>query len=200
LGLLISRRVVFALSLGLFAAFYLFVVRRVAGFVEDEFDFLGPLAEIALIFAAALIWLPLYAWMNRFLTKRAQIYADFSKRLIQEAARILDLDRKLQYLAEQVGQTFHLRRALLLTSTTPRLEGRYGAESSPPAEADLAVLETSALASRADFFHSHQTHDAEPRRILGRYGFNYVFPLWYENHLTGLLLTGYLAQDLSRRR
>jgi signal transduction histidine kinase len=187
-GLLISRRVVFALSLGLFAAFYLFMVRRVAGFVEDEFDFLGPLAEIALIFAAALIWLPLYAWMNRFLTKRAQIYADFSKRLIQEAARILDIDHKLQYLAEQVGQTFHLRRALLLTSTSPRLEGRYGPVSSPPAESDLAALEASALTSRADFFHSHQTHDAEPRRILGQYGFNYAFPLWYENHLTGLLL------------
>ena len=61
LGLLISRRLVFALVLGVFSAFYLFLVRRVADFVEDEFDFLGPLTELALIFAAALIWLPLYA-------------------------------------------------------------------------------------------------------------------------------------------
>ena len=82
LGLLISRRVVFALVLGVLFAVYLFLVRRVADFVQEEFDFLGPLTELALILAAAMVWLPLYAWMTRFLSKRTQLYADFSKRLI----------------------------------------------------------------------------------------------------------------------
>ncbi len=187
-GLLISRRIIFALSLGVFAAFYLFLVRRVAGFVEDEFDFLGPLAEIALIFAAALVWLPLYAWMNRFLTKRAQIYADFSKRLIEEAARILDFDRRVQYLAEEVGRSFHLRRVLLVTSATPRLQGRHGPVDGELAEADLAALERAARETRAEFVQAHHTRQAPMREILHRTGFNYLFPLWYENHLTGLLL------------
>jgi signal transduction histidine kinase len=188
LGLLISRRIIFALNLGVFAAFYLFLVRRVAGFVEDEFDFLGPLAEIALIFAAALVWLPLYAWMSRFLTKRAQIYADFSKRLIEEAARILDFDRRVQYLAEEVGRSFHLRRALLVTSSSPRLQGRHGPADEELTEIDLAALEHAAHETRAEFVQAHHTRHAPMREILHRTGFNYLFPLWYENHLTGLLL------------
>ena len=186
-GLFISRRIVFALNLGLFAAFYLFLVRRLAGFFEDEFNFLGPLAEILLISAAALVFLPLYAWINRFLSKKAQVYADFSKRLIQEAARVLEIDKRAQYVAEQVGQTFQLRRVLLITGA-PRLKGLHGSPDPEPGEEDLARLEGAAKKTRSDFIHVQDTEDAESRRILKTCGFNYVFPLWYENRLTGLLL------------
>ena len=125
LGLLISRRLVFALVLGIFSAFYLFLVRRVADFVEDEFDFLGPLTELALIFAAALIWLPLYAWMNRFVSKRTQLYGDFSKRVIEEAAAILDLGKRVRFLAEEVGRTLSRCKSATADRSPPNCDGLF---------------------------------------------------------------------------
>lgn len=188
LGLLISRRVLFALRVGLFLAAYLFVVRRAADFIEDEYEFLGPLTEIALIFAAALVWLPLYAWITRFLSRRTKIYDDFSKHLIQEAARILDIEGRLRFLAEEVGRTFHLRRVLLVTTGAPRQSGGFGmGENGAPAD----VVDRFIARARdrpAEHWHSHATKDAEVRSALIQAGFNYALPLWYEDHLTGLLL------------
>jgi hypothetical protein len=93
LGLIIGRRTVFALTLGTASALYLLIVRRAADFA-DEFDVFGRVIEVVLILAAGLIWIPLYGWMNRVLSKRTQVYADFSKHVIQEAAAILDLNKK----------------------------------------------------------------------------------------------------------
>ena len=188
LGLLISRRVMFALRVGIFLAAYLFIVRRAADYIEDEYDFLGPLTELALIFAAALVWLPIYAWITRFLSKRTQIYDDFSKRLIQEAARILDIESRLRFMAEEVGHTFNLQRVFLITTRDPRQWGGFGMGENVPAENFTGRLIELARKRRAEFWHSHATKDAEIRRMMSEAGFNYALPLWYEDHLTGLLL------------
>ena len=188
LGLLISRRVVFALSLGVLFAFYLFLVRRVADFVEEEFDFLGPLTELALILAAAMVWLPLYAWMTRFLSKHTQLYADFSKRLIEEAARILDLPRRVQFLAEEVGRTFNLRRGLLVTTGEPRYWGRFGSSDEEIPSGVIEKLENELRKQGTELVHSYRAKHTLLRELLEKYKFNYLFSLWYEDHLTGLLL------------
>jgi len=188
LDLLISRRVAFAVTLGLVFAVYLFVIRRVADFLEDRFETLRELTEIALIFAAALIWIPLYGWMTRFLSKRAQVYADFSKRIIEEAARILDLEMRLQYLAEQVGRTFGLRRVLLVTAGEPRLRGFFGEEPGAVAARILDQLEQFAGYAKAEVLHQRLAADPLLRSLLEEAGYNYLFPLWYEEQLTGLLL------------
>ena len=195
LGLLISRRVVFAVTLGAVCAVYLFAVRRLAGFVEDEFlDVFGALIEVALILAAALIWLPLYGWMNRFLSKQTQLYADFSKRLIEEAARILDLGQRVQFLAEEVGRTFALRRVLLITSAGGACPGRFGpSEHDHPAGWEkLRQLLALAREGRGELIRASDAQEAAPR--LAALGFQYLLPLRYEDHLTGLLLL-----DLSPR-
>ena len=200
LGLLISRRLVFALVLGVFSAFYLFLVRRVADFVEDEFDFLGPLTELALISAAALIWLPLYAWMNRFVSKRTQLYDDFSKRVIEEAAGILDLEKRVQFLAEEVGRTFDLRRAVLATSGGRIVLGQFGPKE-PGITADVVrKLEAATRGQKVELVHQRETGHPELREILTDSDFNYLFALRYEDHLTGFLLLDtspriYLDQD-----
>ena len=188
LGLLIRRQLAFAFTLGLFVAFYLFGVRRLADFVEDEFEFFGTVTELALIFAAALVWLPLYGWMNRFLSKRAQLYADFSKRLIEEAAEILEPAKRVQFLAEEVGRTFQLKRVLLATAGDARFEGRFGFEDVPVSPDAFGRLESLAYAGHEEFVHTHLTRVAELRKTLEAGGFNYLFPLWYEDRLTGLLL------------
>ena len=188
LGLLISRRVVFALVLGVLFAVYLFLVRRVADFVQEEFDFLGPLTELALILAAAMVWLPLYAWMTRFLSKRTQLYADFSKRLIEEAARILDPPRRVQFLAEEVGRTFDLRRALLVTTGEPEYRGRFGAEDEEVPSEVIEKLENELREQGTELVHSYNAQHTLVGEFLAKYKFNYLFSLWYEDNLTGLLL------------
>ncbi len=167
LGLRISRRLVFAVSLGLVFAVYLLLVKRVAEILEDEFDAFRSLVELALILAATLVWLPLYGWMTRMLSRRTQLYAGFSKRLIEEAARRLDLYERARFLEAEVRSTFGLRRALLVAGE-------------PPPE--LAALAARVRQHRTEVLH------AEEDPALARLGFSYLFPLWYEDRLNGLLL------------
>ena len=70
LGLHISRRLVFAVKVGVGFALYLLVIKRAADFIEERFDAFRELVELALLLAATLIWLPLYGWMTRFLSQR----------------------------------------------------------------------------------------------------------------------------------
>jgi signal transduction histidine kinase len=189
-GLLIRPRLVFALKMGFLFALYLLIVRGLASLVEEEFEAFGAVVELALIFAAAMVWLPLYGWMSRFLSRRATVYAAFSKRLIEEAARILELRARVQFLADEVGRTFGLHRALLLTGGDPPLVGRYGQWNGGQAgpRAWQEHLFRLAHAHRADMFSAHGAGDPEMRQELSARGFNYLFPLWYEDRLNGLLL------------
>ena len=189
LELLISRRLVFALTLGLFFSLYLLLVRRVSDYVEDTFQVFGALIYLMLILAAAGIWLPLYGWINRFLSKRTQLYADFSKRLIEEAARILAVPQRIQYLAEQVGRTLELRRVALMTVDEPPVYGRWGAEGARPNTAeDLRPLLALARRHGVEFVHRSGEGPAEIRELLARLSFSYLFALMYEGRLTGLML------------
>ena len=186
-GLLISRRVQFALTLGVIFALYLLLIRRISGFVEEEYTALRDLTEVALIFAAALVWLPLYGWMTRFLSKRTQLYADFSKRVIEEAARILRLERRLQFLAEELGRTFALRRVLLAAAGEHAPHGEFGMEPYRGGSVPLGQIESLVREEHLDVVSTARLPDAPISRMLTGLGFTYLFPLWYEGHLTGLL-------------
>lgn len=190
-GLLIRPRLVFALKMGFLFAVYLLIVRGLASLVEEEFEAFGALVELALIFAAAMVWLPLYGWMSRSLSRRTTVYAAFSKRLIEEAARILELRPRVQFLAEEVGRTFALHRALLVTGGDAPLVGRYGPWNGGEAGRQdwRENLFRLARVHRAGMFNTHGSDDPEEvcRQLSGS-GFNYLFPLWYEDRLNGLLL------------
>ncbi len=185
LNLIISKRVVFAIVLGLVFAVYLTVVNAVVENTGREYAAFEDLTRLALIFAAGLVWLPLYGWMTRFFSKRTQLYTDFSKRVIEEAARILSLGERLQFLAEELGKSFKLHRVLLVIPEEPDLRGEFGI-----AAADSAAVERAAELARAggaDMIHRDRTDDPELSSLLAQLGFNYLFPLWYEGRLTGLL-------------
>jgi len=189
-GLLIRPRLVFALKMGFLFAVYLLIVRGLASLVEEEFEAFGALVELALIFAAAMVWLPLYGWMSRFLSKRTTVYAAFSKRLIEEAARILELRTRVQFLADEVGRTFGLHRVLLLTGGDSPLVGRYGPQNGDEAASRTwqTRLLSLARAHRTDMLRASGGGDPEIGELLSHFGFNYLFPLWYEDRLNGLLL------------
>lgn len=200
--LLISRRIFFALTLGVMLASYLFIVRRVAGFLEDTFEAFGALTELMLIFGAALIWIPLYGWMTRFLSKRTRLYAEFSKRLIEDAAAILDLSDRVQFLAEEVARTFRLRRVLLVIAGAPAVRGEFPCNGLNLAAEEFACVEEILLARRPEVVHPRREPDVKLAAILEQAGFNYLFPLWYEERLNGLLLVDsaprmYLDEDES---
>ncbi len=187
-GLIIGQRIVFALKLGIVFAVYLLAIRAVAMYVRETYGFDEKIVEVVLIIAATLIWLPLYGWMTRFFSKRTKLYADFSKRLIEEAARILDLRKRLQYIAEEVGRTFDLRRVVLATVGEPPMRGEYGMETAGGCGEQLGVVKDLVQSLGADVYHKDRTASAEMRRFLTDCGFNYLFPLRYEGGLLGILL------------
>ena len=94
--------------LGVVSAIYLLVARRASDWAQQTFEAFAPVIEVMLILAAVSVWVPLYAWMSRVLSKRTQVYADFGKHLIQETAAIFDFDQRLEYTARELGKTFKL--------------------------------------------------------------------------------------------
>ena len=186
LGLFVSRRIAFAAVLGGASAIYLLVARRISDWAQQEFEAFGPVIEVMLILAAVSVWVPLYAWMNRVLSKRTRVFADFGKSLIQEAAAIFDFEQRLEYIARELGTTFKLRCVLVATAENPvpRI-AKFG--TSPPnsaAEPHLIELIETVRAKKLDVVAGPRSE----RGLLAGTGFNYLVPLWYEDHLTGLLL------------
>ncbi len=180
LDLLIPRRVIFALTLGVFFAVYLFLIREVAIYIEEGYGAHGPVLEIALVFAAGLVWLPLYGWMTRSLSRHTRLYAGFGRRLTEEAARILDLRDRLRFIADELRRTFDLRKVELMASDDP----------AAPAEIRGLVHDP-----RVEMVCVSRGKDSPLRHHVERLGFSYLFPLWYEKHLAG-----YLFVDTSPRR
>jgi signal transduction histidine kinase len=194
LGLFISRRIVFAGVLGGVSAVYLLLARRASDWAQQEFEAFGPVIEVMLILAAVSVWVPLYAWMNRTLSKRTQVYADFGKHLIQETAAIFDFDQRLEYTARELGNTFKLARVLLIAveDPVPRIAS-FGA-AAPGLE--IAALVNAVEDQRLDAAVGPRSESG----VLSGTGYNYLFPLWYEERLAGLLLIdpsprAYLDED-----
>jgi signal transduction histidine kinase len=184
LGLALDRRFTFALSIGLAFAFYLFVLRRLGDFLEQQFDAVRSIVELALIFAASLVWLPVYGWITRFLSKRTRVFQDFSKRVIEQAAGILDPVKRLEFLASEVGRTFHLNGVLLTAGESWGLLGVWGKVNSPGRER----IEELARLAESEMIHSSDKRFPKAAALLAATGFNYLFPLRFEDRLLGLLL------------
>lgn len=169
-GLTFNRQSGFALAVGVSAAAYLFLVRRVAGFIEEQFGAVGALVELMLLFWAGLLWLPIYALVSRLVTRRAREYAEFGKTMIEEASRILEPSRRMQFFTEQLAARFAFPKALLLSPT------------------ESPALEALSLHELPDVFHLRRLPDGAARMAMERLGCNYLFPLRQDQRLTGLLL------------
>jgi len=198
LGFFLSRRIVFATVLGGVIAIYLLLARRAADWAEQEFELFGPAIEVMLILATVSVWVPLYAWMNRVLSKRTQVYADFSKRWMQEAASIFDFEQRLEYIARELGRTFKLRHLLLATVEDSELRiARFGGPAgSPSVHVDIARMADAVRSRKLDAVIGPRSE----HELVAGTGFNYLFPLWYEDQLAGLLLVdtsprSYLDED-----
>lgn len=187
-GVLIGRRSFFVLTLAAVSSLYLFAVRRIADFVSFEVEALSGLVEVALIFGAAVIWIPVYEWITRYFSRRAGKYAEFSKDIVERASRFLDMKQRLEFLAEQTGKLFRARRVLIWRSAEPRECGAYGGPLDGAAAAAIESLLAFAAGGREEAIHVRRTHVAAERSALETLGFNYAVPMWYESGVTGMLL------------
>jgi signal transduction histidine kinase len=186
--LLISRRTAFVFALALVSAFYLFLVRQIAGYAEDRFEAFGAVVQVSLIFAVAVLWLPLYEWITRFLSRRGVRYAEISKQVIERAVGVLEMEQRIRFLAEEVGKLFQFRRVLLHKSASPQQYGTYGCGLHPDLVKGVDSLRDAAARTRPEFIHVLGAEDPSQRELLERLGFHYAIPLWYGEQLTGILL------------
>ncbi len=185
LGLYINRNIKVAAVLGVIASLCLLLVQSLADLAEQSFDAWGRAIEVLLILAVAAIWVPLYAWMNRVLSKRAQVFGDFGRRLIHEAAAIFGLEQRMEYMARELARILRLRRVLLVATGTP--EPRVAMTGPPgtvlPRRIPVAEIAAQMRAGRVDTFIGPRSG----QNLLTGLDFNYLLPLWYEDRLVGLL-------------
>lgn len=165
-GFTLNRQSAFALAVGVSAAAYLFLVRRVSGFIEDQFHAVGALVEILLLFAAGLLWIPIYHTILRFSTRRTQEYTDFAKTVVDDAALILDAGRRSQFFCEQLKKRFGFRTVILLHSDD---------------------LPATGLENASDATHIRDAAGAS-MELMRSHGCNYLFPVRQRQRLTGVLL------------
>ncbi|MBI4902464.1 MAG: hypothetical protein HY820_02435 [Acidobacteria bacterium] len=182
-GLLISRRSLFALGLGIFAAIYLTSVRAIALGLENEFGAVGWLAEVALVLWAGILWLPLYAWMSRFLSRRAALINEFAKSIIQDAALILEIDKRLDYFAHRLTNRLGIKRVILSYGGRIAQTG-MGGVTTEQIQPLLTYLET----TPTDFLYFPRLSHSPARTVLESLRCDYCFPLRYENCVSGALL------------
>jgi signal transduction histidine kinase len=184
-GLTLSSRAVFALSLGVSAALFLFLVRRAAVFVEDQFPAGGILVELALLFAAGLLWLPFHASLTGTLNRRSRIYTDFASNVIDQATHILEVEKRMRFFAGELASRFRLRRVILADNVERRQAASQGEVLS---DADLRALEDFVSAGAAGPINSIRPESEPVRHILLLHQVNVVLPLRLDNSLVGLLL------------
>ena len=87
-----------------------------------------------------------------------------------------------------MGRTFDLRRALLVTTGEPRYQGLFGAEDEEVPSGVIEKLENELREQGTELVHSYNAQHTLVGDLLAKYKFNYLFSLWYEDNLTGLLL------------
>ncbi|MCZ2151372.1 MAG: hypothetical protein LC126_26810 [Bryobacterales bacterium] len=184
-GLLLAVRSVFSLILGISVALYLFVMRQLGRIFEDRWGEGGVLLELALLFWAGILWLPLYAAISRFLSRRAAFYTDFAKTVVPEAGLILDLKRRMEFLAAQLRERFGMRGVLLLFGSECASAGEWSGVLSEP---DRRELDRYAESRPADKVYEPRMDDSPAREVMRRLGCHYMYALREENRLCGLLL------------
>lgn len=180
-GLTISRRSLFALALGVSTALYLLLIRILAAMLDTRLGGVGWAIELVLLLWAGLLWFPIYAALSRFLASRARVYAEFGKTTIEEASLILDLDRRMLFLAGQLAARFELRRVVVIFGD------KLAPEGSVPANL-LEELKRLATACAGDVYAAYREPDSPVREALVAAGYSYLIPLRDEHGLHGLLL------------
>jgi signal transduction histidine kinase len=187
LGLLVARRMLLILLLGGATVAYLIVVKVVADSVSNIFDTFASVLEIGLIVAAAVLWLPLLSWTGRMLDRRAALYAEFGKRVIDQAAPVLDPQKRADHLARGVRGVLQVRAAhLSLAGGAQALGKPQETGTTLPAEC-IAEAEALLRESEENCVRRVTARGQRWEALFASAPFNYVLPVRYEGEFMAIL-------------
>ncbi|MFN7932690.1 MAG: ATP-binding protein [Bryobacteraceae bacterium] len=180
-GLNIGRRSLFALALGVSTALYLLLIRTLAGFVETRWGTTAWVVEAALLLFAGILWFPIYTALSRFLARSARVYAEFGQTTIDEASLILDLGKRMQFLAGEMASRFGVARVAVV------FDGRVEPGAGFP-EHILEELVVFAGQYTGTAYAGYREAESPVRRVLRSEGYEYLIPLRDEGGVHGMLL------------
>lgn len=195
LELIINRRFIYVLSLSIIITIYLFFIRRLSDYLAWKYEAFADLAELLLIFALVTAAIPIYLWINRFITKRIQLYSDFTRSLNEQASSILNLKPRLDFLVAKVAQTFHLNKvSIVFIDSDPSAGqiavGPFGSSIDRDRldEGGVHTLASYCLEKRMDILRLNDSIPSEIHTALKSLGSTHLFPLWHGAQLVGLML------------
>lgn len=194
LELIINRRFIYILSVSGFLTLYLVAIRWVSEYLERAYDLPSALIELILIFAVISVAIPIYIWLNRLISRRINIYGDFTRKLNKEISQVLSLKPRLDFMAAEIARVLRLNKVCIVslsahTPGKPPGVNTWGANVEvAPEEAEIQRIAGIIQARRLDIVRWNDALASKAVYNLKDIGFTHIFSLWYENHLTGLVL------------
>ena len=185
-GLLISRHAMLVVVLGAVTALYLLLIKLLADVLADEFEAFSSVIEISLILAAAVLWMPLLSWITRALGRRAVLYTEFGKRVIDGAVSILAVGDRAEFLAKGIRRLLNVESVQIDILGERPLRKSSGSATPPPEQELRAAADLLGIGAER-FGHRLQARDPAWLRVFANTPYNYIVPLRYENRLTGIL-------------
>lgn len=185
-GLLVSRHAMLVVVLGAVTALYLLLIRLLADTLAYAFEAFSSVIETSLILAAAVLWMPLLSWTTRALRRRAALYTEFGKRVIDGAVSILAVGDRAEFLAKGIRRLLNVE-SVQIDILGERPLRKSSGSAIPPAQAELQAAADLLGTGAERFVHRLQVRDPAWLRVFANAPYNYIVPLRYENRLTGIL-------------
>ncbi len=185
-GLLISRHAMLVVVLGAVTALYLLLIRQLADTVGYWFEAFSSVIEASLILAAAVLWMPLLSWTTRALGRRAALYTEFGKRVIDGAVSVLAVGDRAEFLAKGIRRLLNVE-SVQIDILGERPLRKSSGSAMPPPEQELRAAADLLGTGAERFVHRLQARDPAWLRVFANTPYNYIVPLRYENRLTGIL-------------
>ena len=185
-GLLIGRRTLIVVGLGILSVPYLVLTKILATQIGDSLEAFTSIVEATLILAAAVVWLPLLSWAMRALGRRTELYAEFGRRVINEAVPILDTRERAQFLADGIRRLLRVR-AVHISLHGDAAPGRTSREGTVPTEDAMQAAAELLKTSDEECVHRLRARGEGWTSVFATVVYNYLLPLRHENRLLGIL-------------
>lgn len=174
-GLLIRRQTLIVVTLGLASVPYLVLTKILAAQIGERLEAFTSIVEATLLLAAAVIWLPLLSWTMRVLGRRRELYAEFGRRVINEAVPILNAVKRAEFLANGIRRLLRVKEVKISLL--------------PDAQEDPASRKAAALFQKTneEWAQRLRVRDEDWKGLFTDVPYNYVVALRQERRLLGIL-------------
>ncbi|MBI4482643.1 MAG: hypothetical protein HY652_07110 [Acidobacteria bacterium] len=183
LQLVIKQSLVYALWATVLLSAYLFVLRRISDAVESQYGISGDFTQTLFIFGLIAASVPLRGWIDRWISRRFELYKDFMRALSETVDRIGDLPGRLDFIARAIGDFTELSQVAVVALGGPGSSHRVLSSNSEEYKKDLERMDWEQL--WGNFARSGGKEKVRVELPAG--GWNYVYPLRAEGGFQGAL-------------